>query len=325
MNYTQKKLVAILILIGCCTSLYGQDGPFRFDGATDVLIGNLRHWEATQDGSSNLVWTSWSDRYFKVNGATFRQNGRVGIGTSSPNAELDVNGQVIGKNLVIEGAGTGMPGLAINNTWASSSGDYNQNRPFTLRRYEANDEALHTYVQDLATYFTYINDEASNAIHFRLVNTDTDTGGGVNANDNTVMTLRGDGSGGSVKIGEAPTPTGYRLSVDGKAIMEEVNVKLAGNWPDYVFDEDYDLKPLTEVENHIKSHRHLPGVPSSKEIEESGIDLGAMNTLLLEKVEELTLYLIDEANHRKAQKALNQQLLQRIQELETQLENYDKP
>ena len=325
MNYGQRKLIATLVFMGRYAHLYCQDGPFRFDGAADVLIGNLRHWDATQDASSNLVWNSWSDRYFKVNGATFRQNGNVGIGTSSPNAELDVNGQIIGKNLEIVGANTGTPGLAVNNTWASSSGDYVQNRPFAIRRYGANDEAIHIYVQDLATYFTYVNDEASNAIHFRLINTDNDTGGGVNANDNTVMTIRGDGPGGRVKIGDASTPTGYRLSVDGKAVMEEVNVKLSGNWPDYVFAEDYNLKPLSEIETHIKTNQHLPGTPSSGEVETNGIDLSAMNTLLLKKREELTLYLIDEANHRKAQKALNQQLLQRIQELEIQLENYDKP
>lgn len=311
--------------MGRYAHLYCQDGPFRFDGAADVLIGNLRHWDATQDASSNLVWNSWSERYFNVNGATFRQNGKVGIGTSNPNAELDVNGQIIGKNLEIVGANTGTPGLAVNNTWASSSGDYVQNRPFAIRRYGANDEAIHIYVQDLATYFTYVNDEASNAIHFRLINTDNDTGGGVNVNDNTVMTIRGDGPGGRVKIGDASTPTGYRLSVDGKAVMEEVNVKLSGNWPDYVFAEDYNLKPLSEIETHIKTNQHLPGTPSAGEVETNGIDLRAMNTLLLKKREELTLYLIDEANHRKAQKALNQQLLERIQELETQLENYDKP
>ena len=70
---------------------------------------------------------------------------------------------------------------------------------------------------------------------------------------------------------------------------------LAGpGWPDYVFDACYKLKPLSEIEKFVNVNKHLPGIPSAKEVQnKGGIELGAMQTQLLEKVEELTLYLIE--------------------------------
>lgn len=95
---------------------------------------------------------------------------------------------------------------------------------------------------------------------------------------------------GNVGIGTA-TPSD-RLSVNGNIRAKEVKVETA-NWPDYVFKEDYDLMPLSELETYIKTNRHLPGIPSAKEAEAEGIGLAEMNRKLLEKVEELTLHLIE--------------------------------
>lgn len=83
----------------------------------------------------------------------------------------------------------------------------------------------------------------------------------------------------------------YRLSVDGAIRADRVRVYT--NWADYVFENDYRLPTLTEVEKHIKEKGHLINIPSAKQVKDEGIDLGEMNKLLLEKVEELTLYLID--------------------------------
>ena len=85
----------------------------------------------------------------------------------------------------------------------------------------------------------------------------------------------------------------YLLAVDGKVISEEVRVEVSGSWPDYVFEADYSLTPLNELENRIVQLGHLPGLPSADQVREEGILLGDMNRLLLEKVEELTLYVIE--------------------------------
>jgi len=86
----------------------------------------------------------------------------------------------------------------------------------------------------------------------------------------------------------------YLLAVDGKAIFESVRVELSAIWPDYVFAKDYDLKPLHVLASEIDKLGHLPGVPSATEVEEEGIDLGDMQAVMLEKIEELTLYVIDQ-------------------------------
>lgn len=83
-----------------------------------------------------------------------------------------------------------------------------------------------------------------------------------------------------------------RLSVNGDIRAKEIIVTMEG-WSDYVFSPDYKLKGLYEIESYVNEHHHLPGVPSESEVLEDGARLGEMNAVLLEKVEELTLYIID--------------------------------
>lgn len=96
---------------------------------------------------------------------------------------------------------------------------------------------------------------------------------------------------GNVGIG-TPTPD-TKLAVNGKIRAHEIKVETA-NWPDYVFAKDYKLPSLNEIQQHIKEKGHLPGIPSTEEVKSNGIDLGEMNAKLLKKIEELTLYLIEQ-------------------------------
>jgi len=100
---------------------------------------------------------------------------------------------------------------------------------------------------------------------------------------------------------------GYKLAVNGAIKAKEVKVTVAAaDWPDFVFENDYELLSLDEVKSHIRENKHLPGVPSAKEIEENGVSLGDMNAKLLQKIEELTLYVIqlqEEVNILKAKKS----------------------
>jgi|GEM_PF-2024308 len=98
---------------------------------------------------------------------------------------------------------------------------------------------------------------------------------------------------GQVSIGTAVPATGYALSVDGKIMCEEIRVELQGNWPDYVFADDYKLLTIKEMAKHIAQYNHLPGVPSADEMEQTGgVDIGTMQIKMMEKIEELSLYII---------------------------------
>ena len=99
---------------------------------------------------------------------------------------------------------------------------------------------------------------------------------------------------GLVNIDQMPRPDDYTLMVGGKILAEEVRIKLIKDWADYVFAKDYPLKSLTEVEAFIHANHHLPEIPSTTEVEKTGVSLGDMQSKLLLKVEELTLYLIQQ-------------------------------
>ncbi len=99
---------------------------------------------------------------------------------------------------------------------------------------------------------------------------------------------------GNVGIGTDVSFADYKLAVNGKIISEEITVKYYADWPDYVFNTEYKLRGLEETEQIIKEISRLPDVPSAKEVMENGINLGEMNALLLKKIEELTLYTIDQ-------------------------------
>ncbi len=101
-------------------------------------------------------------------------------------------------------------------------------------------------------------------------------------------------SNGNIGIGTTDLAAGYKLSVDGKVACEEVLVEYSEGWPDYVFSPDYDLLNLNDLEDQIRKNNHLPGIPSASEIEEKGLQLAEMQKLLLQKVEELTLYTIEQ-------------------------------
>ncbi|MBO9675434.1 MAG: hypothetical protein J7577_18440 [Sphingobacteriaceae bacterium] len=121
-----------------------------------------------------------------------------------------------------------------------------------------------------------------------------------------------------------------KLSVNGKIRAREIKVE-ATNWPDYVFEEGYKVGTLQELESYIKANKHLPEMSSAREIETNGVALGEMNKLLLKKIEELTLHLIEEHNRAVVRdkemdelKTLLKQQQKHLNEIELKLKKDEK-
>ncbi|WP_143167264.1 tail fiber protein [Mucilaginibacter sp. OK098] len=120
-------------------------------------------------------------------------------------------------------------------------------------------------------------------------------------------------------VGIGTTTPDQKLTVNGtihsKSVVVDANI-----FPDYVFNKDYALPSLTEVKTYIDQNHHLPDVPSAAEVEKNGLNLGEMNKVLVQKVEELTLYLIEQNKHLADQQKTNQSQQKQIDEMKKSLD-----
>jgi hypothetical protein len=120
--------------------------------------------------------------------------------------------------------------------------------------------------------------------------------------------------GGNVGIGTID-PKGYKLAINGNMIATSVKVKAYANWPDYVFNKEHPLMPLSDLKAYVDKNQHLPEIPSAAEIEKNGQDLGEMNKLLVKKMEEMTLYMIEKDKQIRDQEQRLKSLEQRIEQM----------
>jgi hypothetical protein len=162
-------------------------------------------------------------------------------------------------------------------------------------------------------YGTSISSEQTTAPFYVLdVRGGTTSSGG---SGNSLFYVRADGN---ISIGTTD-PQGYKLAVNGSAIATSMTVKPYASWPDYVFKPTYQLSSLTDVKTYIDKNHHLPDVPSAAEVEKNGLNLGEMNKVLVQKVEELTLYLIEKDKQLQEQQKTNQAVKQQLDYLTEQL------
>jgi hypothetical protein len=124
---------------------------------------------------------------------------------------------------------------------------------------------------------------------------------------------------GSVGIGTSTVPVGFKVGVGGKVIAEGVKVELQGNWPDYVFEEGYQLRDLKSLKQFITTNGHLPNIPDAATIEKEGMDVEEINVKLIEKIEELSLYLIQMEERIKALEVENAKLRKNNQTSDKQI------
>ncbi|WP_340074223.1 hypothetical protein [Leptobacterium sp. I13] len=118
----------------------------------------------------------------------------------------------------------------------------------------------------------------------------------------------------SGNVGIGTTTPDAKLAVNGNIHTKEVKVDLIG-WPDFVFEDSYTLPTLQEVETHIKEKGHLQDIPSAEEVAKNGIFLGEMDAKLLQKIEELTLYTIQQEKRIEQLEATNKKLLETMKKI----------
>jgi trimeric autotransporter adhesin len=231
------------------------------------------------DGNGNVILvpiaaytpTTPDSMLVKFTGTGLNKN--VGIGTVSPNNKLEINGTGSGLRF------TNLKSTNAVSTWGGKVLSVDANGDVVLVKDSVGTTSVATSV-----WTSIANNRIQNA--------------------NT----------GAVVIGALNTtalPGNYKLYVKDGILTEEVKIAAEGSldWADYVFAKNYKLRKLSEVANFVKINKHLPGVPSAEEVSKNGINVAKMEAKLLEKIEELTLYMIDMKNE-------NKQLKNRLKRLE---------
>ena len=253
--------------------------------------------------TSLLVGYPSSGVDFGVNNAY--RAGKVGIGTTTPNANLQVVGSILvsGQGANLDPA---MPNLNLN--YLSNSAEmligWNKMAGVGETDFIANEAG------GSPGGFAFYN-HLNNNIETQL------------------MWMGGDGMlriGTSVIDNSRLNGANYKLAVGGNILAEAVIVKLRSSWPDYVFNRNYKLMQLKDLRIYLDKFHHLPELSSAIQMTNKGINLGDMNVQLLKKVEELTLYLLEKDNQIQkqekkllAQKEINQSLQEQINRLAKKL------
>jgi hypothetical protein len=286
---------------------FGYDGSNEWQMATTGGGADLR-WYTTTDGGTTIT-----PRHY------FSQNGNMGVGGFSgpgiPQGRLDVIGagstsatntfllRNSALDTVLRMRDDGRIGIGYNGTTYGRTMNLGGTG---INFYTANEAAFGGAVFPTDTSLIMWSNSAAN--NYLILQPSWGNTGIGTYSPNAKLHVNG-----TQLIGGTTDriATGYSLSIRGKAIAEEFKVQLYATWPDYVFDKDYKLLPLDELEKSINKNKHLPNIPSAAEVEKEGIALGDMNKRLMEKVEELTLYIID-LNKK------NNTLAEKVEKLEAQ-------
>jgi general stress protein 26 len=242
------------------------------DASNQIFLEGVRNDSGTNfrlyDNNNDIYYDSRSNMTFRANqlggsgGSINLTGGNVGIGTTTPSEKLEIYDT------------TNTPGVISLKSSRNDAGHVDVGR---VSAKQASIEVARIGMprahQTNSGYLTFWTkkDNATNLVESMRINEN-----------------------GNVGIGTTNPPADFKLAVAGKIISEEVKIQLQANWPDYVFAKEYKLPSLKEVETHIAKNGHLENIPSAKEVAKNGIFLGEMDSKLLQKIEELTLYTIQQ-------------------------------
>ncbi|MGN7787302.1 hypothetical protein ACTJIJ_22400 [Niabella sp. 22666] len=259
-------------------------GTYVNTNTTKLFIKNTASKTWALSSGANMISEmgfhiyNWSDNpefpLFSIS-----NNGMTGIGTALPSSKLTVNAGENAKAIEIVGG-----------NYYESSNSYSFPALSFYSTINAVKSAIPTseirFVDRPGTYGYAANVRTSDIEFYTSRNWD----GSIYTHvPSLTMTIKSNQDGGYVGIGTAVPKE--KLSVNGKIRAHEIKVE-QNNWPDYVFSKNYSLQSLADIEKYIKEKGHLPEVPSAEDVAKAGVELGTNQALLLKKIEELTLHLI---------------------------------
>jgi len=309
MKMNKSILVILLLLISVIgyaqTNTFPSSGNVGIgttapNGLLDIKGQNDSHLIISPDNTHVHHIISYRDLVFNsFNGFYFRNSNISGdYGQFSELMKINKNGNV--------GIGTNNPNHRLHIFSGNSGGSGHSYSKVTL---EHSDNAM----------FSILTPNNKNA-YFGFADSDDNYVGGMQySHTSNTMTFRVNNHGNDVVInangnmGIGTTNPTEKLVVNGKILAEEVKVQTVPA-SDYVFESDYDLRPIEEVESFIQENKHLPDIPSAEEFKENGVGLGEMGDMLLRKVEELMLYVIELKKENENQ---NKEILQLKTKLNT--------
>lgn len=249
---------------GCfATGAKTGDGVIRTLGTTNNLLLSMpndnndgKSYIGIDDGANGTWCKFFNNKMLSI-------DGNVGIGTSTPNGNLEIASSTGGVLTISTNTRNGSNAAPLLPT-IDFLGFANGNKA----RITATEETAETYSSKFSILVNDGKNKTSLVERFTISNN------------------------GCVGIGTT-TPDAL-LTVNGVIHAKEVRVDVTGPLADYVFHPSYNLMPLTEVEQYVKTNSHLPEIPSAAEVSKNGINMGEMQNKLLQKIEELTLYVIEQ-------------------------------
>jgi hypothetical protein len=232
----------------------------------------------------------------------FKDDGNIGIGANSPNSKLTIENGTLNLNTTSNFGGD-YPTLNSNYSNVLAIGGIGAESG--LKIYKQNSGNSPTFLGGANYIDAYVFEMTDD----NEVNPDGGILFGATGNDNVfdkIMTIRGNGN-----VGIGTVNPKNLLDVNGTIHAREVKVDV-NDWSDFVFQPTYKLRPLIEVEKYIKANGHLEDIPSAKEVEKNGVNMGEMQAKLLQKIEELTLYVIEKDKELKEQALSNTELKKQL-------------
>jgi hypothetical protein len=285
------------------------DGYGKFGNTNGYVKEGFNTAHAIIDANQDLLINYYSGKDVYIGTGTTKAdvymgkdlfvNGNVGIGTISPTSKLHT---VASGVKTVDYTGNLFSNLATNTTISSitkvgveiiSTGDW-------------------TY-KDNTNIGLYVSSVTGGDNNYDAI-----FNGGGNVGIGTISpTAKLHVEGNTLITGNVTIGSGVKIYPNGNIwASTEVKVAVTNPWPDFVFDEEYNLKTLNELEKYIKENKHLPNVPSAKEIEKEGVSLGEMSNTLLQKIEESILYIIELKKQNDTLQQENNEIKARISKLE---------